>query len=217
MDVEDFWTLVDVARREARDDDELPMRIAGRLEKVATRHVTDFHRHLNQVLRAALTWELWAAAGVVTRGACSCDEFLYFRAWLVGQGRDLFRAAVADADSLAAHPRILALAGRPVRHWTNAEWPHLEELLYAAARVYEHATGISPWEEDVAEFREWFQDDVPDGTGWEIDDPSQLAERLPRLTALFSPPVPRLGGSIPGHLAQEFLSSRATIEDPYAT
>ena len=57
-------------------------RVDGRQERRANRH------------------DLWRVANLANGGA-SHDGFYYFRLWLVGMGKQVFEAALADPDSLA--------------------------------------------------------------------------------------------------------------------
>ena len=56
-------------------------------------------------MREADTKDLWAAAYMIC-GGCSDDGFRDFRAWLIAQGREVFKGAVPNPDSLADHPSL---------------------------------------------------------------------------------------------------------------
>lgn len=83
-------------RRELRDLERATVR------KMAKTLVTE--------LAKATTWKMWGA-GYIMNGGCSEDGFLYFRLWLMAQGREVFRAAVAKPESLVNATLRLGQAG----------------------------------------------------------------------------------------------------------
>ena len=72
--------------------------------------VKDVHRLFWQRMTDAQTWDLWGAAYLVN-GGCSDDGFVYFRAWLISQGRAIYTAAVENPDSMAGVTSERARAG----------------------------------------------------------------------------------------------------------
>jgi len=58
-----------------------------------------------------------------TCNGCGDDEFVYFRAWLVLQGRDRFSSAIVRPECVA--------------DWIGDLDPQCEPLLYAAEQAYE--------------------------------------------------------------------------------
>jgi hypothetical protein len=56
-----------------------------------------FERHFTQRLADAYRWDLWGLAYQLN-GGCSDDGFVYFRCWLLGQGRPPGRRRCAGAD-----------------------------------------------------------------------------------------------------------------------
>ena len=112
----------------------------------------------------AESWDMWGAAYLIN-GGCSDDGFVYFRAWLIAQGRATYSAAVADPDTLAG-------AAEPGRD------DHEFELFYALPReVYEELAGEEMPNIEV----EWPAE--PGGKRWDFDDDAEVARRLPRLAA----------------------------------
>ena len=89
---------------------------------------------------AAYKYGLWTAASVMEKHGCSDDGFIDFRAWLVGQGKAVYMAALKDPDSLANAPP-----------YQESEF---DGLAYAGGVAYEQLTGRDTFQDfDVAEYR----------------------------------------------------------------
>ena len=165
VDTATFWRLVDEARSAAGTDDDVFLdALSARLDTLPTTAVADFEHELNRALARAYRWDLWGAAYAIL-GGCSDDGFEYFRAWLISQGEAVFKASVADPDSLAER---LPLVG-------DAE---LELLLSVASDVYERKAGGFIPPRPAAEVP---RTDM--GEEWDFDDDSEMSRRLPKLTA----------------------------------
>jgi hypothetical protein len=156
-----------------------------------------FQAALDDARAEAFTWNLWAAADRVFGGWCSDDAFAYFQRWMVGLGRPVFAAVVADPDALAHVPQVRRLAGRPPQSWGGdaPQWPSLPDLAPVA-----HA-GLTGAPEDVfdaavAALRVAARPAAaPHGRRWSVLDEPEARHRLPRLAALF--PLPGSGSQVP--------------------
>ncbi|MFB7513994.1 DUF4240 domain-containing protein [Streptomyces sp. NPDC056144] len=193
MNDDAFWALIDGSLRRPGSRAERLERLRTELLRRPAAESVAFQVRLEEACETARIRPLWAAANRVERGSCSDDGFHYFTLWLVGQGREVYEAVLADADALADVPAVLALVGRPVDDWCDHEWPEWEELDYVAQDAFDELTGQEDDEgdefldavEELAEEREgpeeWEEreeDEVP----WEAR-PEGLA--IPRLSALF--------------------------------
>jgi len=169
MDPDQFWKLIDAARKVARgDQDELVENLRTRLARLSAAKIASFHGRMQVLLASAYRWDLWAAAFIMN-GGCSDDGFAYFRAWLVAQGRETFEKALENPESLAAAKLVFADAGEY----------ELESLLYAASEAYEEKTGDAlPQPTDSAP-------PEPAGVQWTEDD---LPSRYPVLWEKFAKP-----------------------------
>lgn len=186
MNDDAFWALIDELSRRPGDRDE---RLEWLREELIRRPAVEsvaFQVFLEEACEAADTRALWTAADRV-EGGCSDDGFHYFTLWLVGQGREVYESVLADPDTLAGVPGVLALAGRHRDAWHDDEWPEWEELDYVAQDAFDELTGQEDDEgdefldavEELAEERgEREEDEVLRGSR-----PEGLA--IPRLTALF--------------------------------
>ncbi|GAA1606942.1 DUF4240 domain-containing protein [Actinoplanes couchii] len=175
MRTDDFWAVID---RATADRPATPAEVAERavaeLAGGDPEEIVAWGRHLEKVMVASGTEDLWAAAYLINSGA---DEsgFDAFRGWLIAHGRKAVAAAVQRPDVLANVAVIKEAAD------TGAVF-EAEEVLGIAARAYEQATGSAlPSGErprtrpEVAEL-------------WDFDDEDEMRRRLPKLSALFLEP-----------------------------
>ena len=180
MNTEQLWELIEQARaaepaRGFGEAEAVVERAVALLAERAAGEIADAHRELWGLLAASYRDSLWAAAYLLN-GGCSDDGFDYFRGWLVTQGREVFEAAIADPDSLAAVPAVQAAAADGMEL-------ECEDALGLARRAYRSATGGDP--EQPLPSVPYPEPDVP---GWEFDfdDGEEMARKLPRLSALVS-------------------------------
>ncbi len=175
MRTDDFWAVIDraTASRPAS-----PAEVAERaVADLATRdpeEIVAWGRHLDKVMVASGTEDLWAAAYLINSGT---DEagFDAFRGWLIAHGRKAVAAAVQSPDVLANVVVIKEAAS------TGAVF-EAEEVLGIAAQAYARATG----EPLPAGERPRTRPAVADL--WDFDNEDEMRRRLPRLSALFLEP-----------------------------
>jgi hypothetical protein len=158
----EFWELIDKkVERDGAELDVAPLEeelLGSRPERIA-----GFAEQLYRLHDLSYRTRLWGAAYLIN-GGCSDDGFDYFRAWLIGMGRDIFFAALKDPDSLAA---------------VAEEDVECADLLSVAHDAYQEVTG--------SEF------DLPPSTpannepedDWDFDDDEEMRRRYPRLFAKF--------------------------------
>jgi hypothetical protein len=100
MTFDEFWEIIEEARDNAGKTSEIPAWLEGKLSRLPETDIVDFGIHFGESQRALYDARLWLAASVIL-GGCGDDSFWDFRGWLIGQGRKVFEAALADPDSLA--------------------------------------------------------------------------------------------------------------------
>ena len=106
MDREQFWTLVEAARMVSGGDCQAQAgHLVAALAQRSVDEVLAWDQIRHELLAESYRWELWGAAYLIN-GGCGDDGFDYFLGWLLSQGRAIWEAAVADPDSLAAHPEV---------------------------------------------------------------------------------------------------------------
>ena len=173
----DFWPLIDQATAAAPTDHAAKAQhLVAALAARPLADIVGFELTLRQFIIEADDYSLLGAQKIID-GYVTDDAWLYFRCWLIGQGETVFRAALQNADSLAA----------------VAPGPYecaFEELLYVATKAYERQTGRQ--EDDDAAFPRAmaaqqgldYDFDAPPttGTDWEEED---LPKLLPRLWKKF--------------------------------
>jgi hypothetical protein len=176
VDSNTFWTLIATARAEVPDPADCRAVAAAASSLLASRppaEIVAAQQVLWDLLASSYQNPLWAAAYLIN-GGCSDDGFDYFRGWLLLQGREVFEAAVADPDSLAALPAVVSAAESGMEF-------ECEAALAIPWNAHLTATGMK-LPEDAFTIRYPALD--PDWD-FEFDDSAELAARLPRLSALY--------------------------------
>ncbi len=170
MDQDRFWELVEAAGAVAGGDCQAQaIQLAAMLEQLPAEEIIAFERHSVRLLDEADRWDLWGAAYQINSG-CSDDGFVYFRGWLLTQGRAIWEAALRDPDSLATHPAV-----------ATGDALECEDVLYVASVAYQALTGTEldrgQVDTDLAGATR------PHGTRWDFEDDDEIRWRLPRLRA----------------------------------
>lgn len=181
MDAQRFWNIIDkgaragvqasllrrLLRRATMDQERQLDAIMQELRSLSPEELAGFKARLEEQMERAHNWDLWGAAYVMC-GGCSDDGFEYFRAWLVGQGQQVFEKVIADPD---------ALADLPVNE-PDMEC-EFESLLYAPAEIYEEKTGGDLYERLPGR-------SGASGPRGEPFDEEEVFERWPRIAAKWS-------------------------------
>ena len=168
MDQDQFWQVIAAARlAELPQTDDWSQRLEAELTRYSPDEIIEWNHIFDRLAAQAYTAGLIAACCLINTGAGD-DGFYYFRCWLICMGRRVYEAAIIDPDSLAD----------VVRPWVDAE-----AETYAAAH---HAWMTVTGEPDTAEYPARNETAELRGEDWDIDDPSELRQRLPRLVALYS-------------------------------
>ena len=127
MDVATFWSLIAESAKSRRDVTERCERLTQLLSAFKPPAVVKFSKLLHELLHRAYRHDLLAVATIVM-GGCSDDSFEYFRAWLILQGEEKYRAALNDPASIG--------------EWVKAkDEVEAEELLSVAEDAYTQLKG----------------------------------------------------------------------------
>jgi len=161
MQNETFWELIHKSKIDTDDCEEQAANLSQLLSDLEPPEIISFDEHFNQKLIESYRWDLWAVAYIVNGGA-SDDGFLYFRGWLIAQGKDYFEAALSDPETAANN----AVVG---------EFNECEDILYVARQSYEEKTG----DEIPTSLSEPSE---PAGESWEEDD---VEQKFPALAKKF--------------------------------
>jgi hypothetical protein len=169
MDETRFWAIIEAGGRKAAADPERQLAaVHKKLLALAPEEIREFHRHFNQKLADAYTWELWGAAFLIN-GGCSDDGFHYFRAWLISRGRAVYEAAVANPDTLAGLTD------------PDRDDYEFEDLWSASQYAYRERTG-----EEMPSV-EFLWPRKPRGRRWNFYNDRQMSRRLPKLARIYLP------------------------------
>jgi len=186
MDLNGFWKLVDHSREKTADLDEQREWLCGRLALLPAAEIADFAARLDEQRRRVDTWAHWQAATLICAGWCGMDSFFYFQAWLVGQGRSVFESVASSPDALADVPHVRHLASLgETGSWSDRDWPDWEALYRVPDEALSAVSGGDL--DDLMEARGQVRasDVSPGGEEVDLENPADIARRIPRLWALF--------------------------------
>src|SRR5579884_300056 len=125
MNIEQFWQLIEASRTASGGDcDRQVDALTSLLLEQSTEEIVEFDRLFYKLHEEAYRNDLWAATYIMN-GGCSDDGSVYFRSWLIGQGKDVYEAALRDPESLAS------VVERQTANKTNQDF-ECEHLAYAA-------------------------------------------------------------------------------------
>lgn len=159
----EFWNIIAQSRDGIESQEEQAERLIDILAELPPEEIQGFDQFFQGLRNESYRWDLWGAAYVI-HGGCSDDGFDYFRAWLIGQGKEVYTKALENPDSLAD---VL----------NDDNFAEDEELLYAASNAYEQSTGDDLPPSGVSLTPE------PSGEPWEEDEVEGM---FPRLAKMFS-------------------------------
>lgn len=99
MSADRFWQLIEQAKADAPSPGERFAMLGNSLEECSEAEKNEFRKIFGAKFALAYRWDLWGVAFIV-RGGCGDDEFDYFRAWLISEGKNTFDRVQADPQSL---------------------------------------------------------------------------------------------------------------------
>jgi len=159
MNIDQFWAIMESAKN--ADEPEVP--VGNALAGLSVEELVSYQEHFDTLHANAYRWDVWGAA-YIRDGGCSDDGFTDFRYGLISLGREIYEAALADPDSLAAVDEGVEIAN--------------ETFGYIALEAYEKKTG-----KDMP--RNPHRRADPVGENWDFDDDDECRARLPRLWKMF--------------------------------
>ncbi len=96
----EFWILMDQTRLVAgRDTQKQADLIIETLKSMPEQDILDYNELMTHFIDRAYIADLWDAASIIGCG-CGNDTFMDFRAWLVGQGREVYENAIIEPATL---------------------------------------------------------------------------------------------------------------------
>lgn len=162
MLIETFWELIEKSRTNTNDCILQAENLTQLLSNLEPAEIIAFDKHLNQKLIETYRWDLLAITCLVNAGATD-DGFLYFRGWLIAQGKDYFEAALEKPENAAKSAVVDGIN-------------ECENILFAARAAYQEKTDS----EIPTAFMEPSQ---LTGESWEEDDLDQM---FPEIAKKFS-------------------------------
>ena len=176
IDLDAFWSLIDQAKEHTGGPSEWLME---QLMDLGPEQAKKFDTIARVYMDAAYQYGLWTAASVMERYGCSDDGFMDFRAWLVGQGKAVYMAALKDPDSLAD---VLSY-----QDYRFDSLPHMGDY------AYEELTGREVFQNfDPAQYsalKEELEKDILYGDGINYPyDQADIPAYVPRLCAKYLTP-----------------------------
>ena len=169
MTEEQFWNIIE--RAKDVPDEEKAEVIQSYMQNLSLEELAAFAVLFSERLAESYHWPLWGAAYLINGGS-SDDGFDYFRGWLILQGRDVFKRAIANPDWLAGY------IDPAQDDFEN------EDALLMADRVYAAKTGQELLYEPE-KLRAAYQAGPRHRDDWDFDDEDECRKRLPRLSALY--------------------------------
>lgn len=171
-----FWELIAQARKHPDAPEEW---LTEQLIERGPKQALTFDITARIYMDFARQYGLWAAASVIARSGCCGETFYNFRMWLVGQGREVYLAALKNPDSLADAPNY--------RKCPHSFLPHV------GGYAYNELTGRTAYQDfDPARYKVWsaelkkdivYSDGIRYPCKW-----NEIAGHLPRLCAKYLPP-----------------------------
>jgi hypothetical protein len=172
VDDKQFWDILSAACDPAESPEEWHEPLHEQLIRLPPREIVHFDWLFDAKTAAAYTVDLWGAAYLINGGA-SDDGFYYFRCWLVGMGKKVYEAALANPDSLA--------------DFVKADEEAEAEIYGAGRQAWYEATNqpdTTPLDDAWLGPR---PTEVLQGQDWDYDDDAEMRRRFPRLTAVCIP------------------------------
>lgn len=163
MESDTFWNIIEQSR--AQECEQQVENIRKTLSELDPQTSIAFQEKFEQLMDEAYRWDLWQVAYIINGGA-SDDGFAYFRAWLIGQGRDRFENTLEKPES--------------VGDWTEpGNYYECESLWYAGRQAYEEKTG-----EDYPSIEKGETSSTPKGNEWNGSE-EELESLYPELVKKF--------------------------------
>ncbi len=95
-----FWQIIENSLQNSYSLQEQKIYLSIELEELVAEDVIGFQLRLEQFLSLLHTAEMWCAACIMN-DETDPKHFLYFKNWLISQGKELFDHAIANPDDLA--------------------------------------------------------------------------------------------------------------------
>ena len=120
MDETKFWNLL--ARSLQHGSSAQYDTLVSLLEDLPSIELVRFEQIYDCFVAAAEKGGIYGASALLTGSNLSDDSFLYFRNWLVAQGREVYEQALVEPDTLSALPEVDPEDGAWDQDIVSAAW-----------------------------------------------------------------------------------------------
>ena len=158
---ERFWEIINKSNKGERLKEEL--------SKLSEEEIFGYKYWWDYFHAESYNQALWAVAYTVM-GGCSDDGFDYFRYWLVTRGREVYKEALQEADSLCDE-------------FDDTDYPEFEESCYVPNEVFEEKWGKDFYdaEDKAQEVIEFIDTPRPQIVfQWQEDDEASIRAVCPK-------------------------------------
>jgi uncharacterized protein DUF4240 len=152
MDVEAFWELVNSTRKASGGDKSKQADLlVEALIQQSEGDILAFESILRDLMDEAYDAALWDAAYIIGCG-CSDSGFVDFRAWVIAQGKEPFKSALVDPESLvdvveisedAQEGYLLNVAPDAYKRRTGREMPRKQRKVPLLKGIFSEEENIS--------------------------------------------------------------------------
>jgi hypothetical protein len=127
MDRKEFWEIIGLGNLTYEDTSNVDI-IITKLASYSEEDIIGFEIIFRQLLDEADDFGIVAIQKIIF-GIVSDDSYLYFRCWLIAQGKDFFNKCLANGDSI-------------VERLQNEQLPSFEDILYISTESFKRKTEI---------------------------------------------------------------------------
>jgi hypothetical protein len=176
INTDKFWIFIDNAVKASNGNDSIKeTHLTTELTKLSLDDIRDFEISFRKCVIDADDFKVMAAQKIID-GYVSDDTYLYFRCWLIGQGKTIYTESLKNADYLSTVVN-------------KGDTCNFEEIMYVATKAYSLKTGKKedetfPRDTAIAMGLDYdFGAPPTKGNDWTED---QLPSLLPKLWAKFN-------------------------------
>jgi Protein of unknown function (DUF4240) len=150
MDEKQFWNIIELSRKNARNLPDLQFsQLKTLLTALSETEFFDFYNLFARLYTQSYTGRLWGAAYIIL-GGCSDEGFDYFREWLMLQGKEAFYNALENPDSLV---KIASDDNDPI---VDAFLPLLEDIAIEKTGLEDFSDKLQPYSYPAIDFDDWY-------------------------------------------------------------
>ncbi len=161
MNNNELQNIIEAARSASVESGDFIEEMKNELRKFDVADIIAFNNFVKTMIVDLYRWDIWGIAYIVN-GGCSDDGFIYFRRWVITQGKQFYTKLKENPDSVFTDAEV-----------TECE---CEDLTYAIDEVYQELTGNEIPNNAIHD------PSSPVGEQWEEDD---LAELFPNTSAVY--------------------------------